>query len=168
MELRKQIKAERVRQRAHLPFQRRLFDRINVLVKAYGLDETFVAKLAGAGEPLLGSVSRGQLRTKASFQPPLFSLSTEPEYRVTMAILERVNNSYLHFVQSPDEILLCGHLFRRNPFLAPEKLTRYHFETLLLYEMAKEAIETLTRAGERIPRGRLTHLEAFIARVENG
>jgi hypothetical protein len=167
MELRKQIKAERDQQRAHLPFQGRLFDRINALVKAYGLDETFVAKLDDAGEPLLGSLTFGQLRTKASFQPPLFSLSTEPQYRVTMAILERVGNSYLHFVQSPDEILLCGPLFRRNPFLGPEQLTRYHFETLLLYGMAKEEVKTLTQAGEQIPRDRLTQLEAFIARVEN-
>lgn len=68
---------------------------------------------------------------------PLFSLATEKEYALTMSIISKVDNSYLKFAQSPGEILLCGPLYRLNPSLSPEKLRRYHFETLLLHERAK-------------------------------
>ena len=33
---------------------------------------------------------------------------------------------------------ICEPLLRRNPSLGPDKLARYHFETLLLFELANE------------------------------
>ena len=59
------------------------------------------------------------------------------EYFLIMSIISKVDNSYLKFAHSPEEILLCRPLYRLNPALAPEKLMRYHFETLYLHERAK-------------------------------
>ncbi len=88
-------------------------------------------------------------RQKEHFEPSLFSLSPEEEYRVTIAIMNKVNNPYLHFVNSPDEILLCEPLFRRNPSLGPDKLARYHFETLLINELTNVAPELVS--GDNVP-----------------
>ena len=67
----------------------------------------------------------------------LFALATKDEYAITMSIIDKVDNAYLKFANSPEEILLCGPLYRLNPSLTNQKLMRYHFETLLLHERAK-------------------------------
>lgn len=132
MELRKQIKAERDKQRAHLPFRRRLFDRVNAIVKRHALGEAFLANLANfSNDHLREYLAVYRLRAKDHRDPPLFSLSTEEEYRVTIAILNAANNPYLHFASSPEEILLSRPLFDLNPSLEPDKLTRCDFATLL-------------------------------------
>jgi hypothetical protein len=123
MDLVKHIKSERVQKKIKQPFRRALFHRISGLVKEYALGE---------------SLQLDRVRVKEHFEPPLFSLSFEEQYRVTMAIMNTVNNAYLHFVNSPDEILLCRPLFSCNPSLGPDKLARYHFETLLLQELGKQ------------------------------
>ena len=139
MDLLKHIKSERAQKKIKQPLQRTPFDRINDLVKQYALGESFLKRLDHFPDHFLRESSEfDHPRAKEPFDPPLFSLSTEEEYRVTMAIMEKVNNPYLHFVNSPDEIVLCGPLFSRNPSLGPDKLARYHFETLLLYELARE------------------------------
>ncbi|MGH7771786.1 MAG: hypothetical protein ACREQA_06070 [Candidatus Binatia bacterium] len=139
MDLVKHIKRERAQKRIKQPFRRTLFDRINGLVKEYALGESFLSRLDNSSDHLRReNLTFDRVRVKEPFEPPLFSLSTEEEYLVTMGILRKVNYPYLHFVHSPDEILLCGPLFRRNPSLGPEKLARYHFETLLLEELAKQ------------------------------
>lgn len=105
-------------------------------MKAYALGESFLRRLDHFPDHLQGwKFDHG--RVKEPFEPPLFSLLNEEEYRVTIAILNKVNNPYLHFVTSPEEILLAGPLFRLNPSLDPERLARSHFETLLRDELAK-------------------------------
>lgn len=132
MELRKQIKAGRDQQRAKIPLRRTPFDRINTIVKRHALGKEFLANLANFSDHRVGEyLAVYRQRAKDQWDPPLFSLSSEAEYRVTIAILNAVNNPYLHFVGSPEEILLSSALFRRNPFLEPDKLIRYHFATLL-------------------------------------
>lgn len=149
------LKSERAQKKTKQPFRRAPFDRINALVKAYALGETFLRKLEHVTDDVLRESSEFKpLRAKEPFEPPLFSLSTQEEYRVTVAILQKVDNPYLHFVNSPDEVLLCGPLFRRNPSLGPDKLARYHFEALLLSELANEhprGLKTpnVDRGGER-------------------
>ena len=139
VDLLKHIKSERAQKKTKEPFRRALFDRINSLVKKYALGEAFLKKLGNFTHDLLReSVEFDRLKAKAHFEPPLFSLSTREEYRVTMAIMNQVDNRYLHFVNSPDEILVCGALFRLNPRLGPDTLARSHLETLLLDELAKE------------------------------
>jgi len=148
VDLLRHLKSERAQKKTKEPFRRALFDRINSLVMKYALGEAFLKRLGNFTDDLLReSVEFDRLKAKAHFEPPLFSLSTQEEYRVTMAIMNQVDNRYLHFVNSPDEILMCGPLFSRNPFLEPDQLARYHFETLLLYELAKEAPGELETPG---------------------
>ena len=79
-----------------------------------------------------------RVRVKTPMESPLFSLVTKDEYALTKSIINKVDNSYLTYAHSPEEILLSGPLYHLNPSLSPEKLRRYHFETLLLHERAKE------------------------------
>jgi len=133
MDLVKDIRRGRAQQRAKIPLSRTLFDRINDIVKRHALGEPFLANLASFSDDTLGEyLAVYWMRPKDQWESPLFSLSSEAEYRVTTAIIDMVNNPYMHFVSSPDEVLLCRSLFQRNPFLEPEKLGRYHFATLLL------------------------------------
>lgn len=139
MDLVKHIKRERAQKKIKQPFRRALFHRVSGLVKEYALGESFVKRLQNFTDHLLSEeLQLDRVRVKEHFDPPLFSLSPEEQYRVTMAIMNTVNNPYLHFVNSPDEILLCRPLFSCNPSLGPDKLARYHFETLLLQEPGKQ------------------------------
>lgn len=155
MDLVKHIKSERAQKKIKQPFRRTLFNRISGLVKEYALGESFLRSLDNFTDNVLrGSLPLNRPRAKEAFEPPLFSLSTEEQYRVTMAILEKVNNPYLYFVNSPDEILLCAPLFRRNPSLRPDKLARYHFEILLLGELGEQdagdaEASNLNQGGEK-------------------
>jgi hypothetical protein len=138
MDLVKDIRRGRAQQRAKIPFRRTLFDRINAIVKRHALGEAFLANLANFSDDYLREyLAVYRLRAKDHWDPPLFSLSTEEEYRVTIAILHTAHNPYLHFASSPDEILLCRALFHRNASLEPEELTRDHFATLLFRELGR-------------------------------
>jgi hypothetical protein len=75
----------------------------------------------------------------------LFSLAEQKEYVLTLAIIDKINNPYVEFAQSPEEIALSKLLFELNPSLGEEKLERYHFETLLLYEQAKITVKELAK-----------------------
>ncbi|MDY0042577.1 MAG: hypothetical protein RBS57_19885 [Desulforhabdus sp.] len=68
---------------------------------------------------------------------PLFSLVTQKEYSITVSIMNRVENPYLEFVHAPEEILMSEYLYRLNPSIHPERLMRFHFETLVMYEQRK-------------------------------
>lgn len=126
MDLLQDIKSERARKRRKPPLRRTLFDRINGLVKEYALGESFLRRLDGIADHFSrGNLEFDRVRAKEHFEPPLFALSTREEYYVTMAIIDKVNNPYLHFVNSPDEILLRGLLFRCNPSIEPDRLARY-------------------------------------------
>lgn len=178
------MRTERARRTAKRPFERTLFDRINGLVRAHALGKGFLGRLAVADEePCPEDEGRDRVKSTESFEAPLFSLSGEEEYRVTMAILDAVNNPYLRFAASPDEILVCGRLFRRNPRLGASVLARRHFETLLLAETAKEEIAELAErvrtlredggiaeAEGALPaalKERIARLRAFVASVED-
>ncbi len=78
-----------------------------------------------------------RVKLKTPMESSLFSLATKDEYALTMSIIGKVDNAYLKFANSPEEILLCRSLYRLNPLLTNQKLMRYHFETLLLHERAK-------------------------------
>ncbi|MGH7774023.1 MAG: hypothetical protein ACREQA_17505 [Candidatus Binatia bacterium] len=155
IDLVKHIKSDRAQKKTKQPFRSPLFERISGLVRQYALGESFLRRLDEFADHLpRGNVKFDRGKVKETFEPPLFSLSTEEEYRVTMAIMKKVNNPYLDFVNSPDEILLCGSLFRRSPSLGPDQLARYHFEILLLAELGKGGRRDLktskvNRGGEK-------------------
>jgi hypothetical protein len=181
-----QIKTDRAHKRKKQPFRSTLFDRISGLVKEYRLGESFLEKLESPEDFLLEKEAEfTQVRKKQPFRIPLFSLPERKEYLQTLAIIDKINNPYLEFAQSPEEIALSKLLFDLNPALGPEKLERYHFETLLLYERAKMMIRELHRdmsrqispglekpfvEKERLPQDslekRMEQLQGFMAKVE--
>jgi len=185
MDLLRQIRTGRAEKRRKPQFRPTLYTRVSGLVRRYGLDESFLRALeAPAGLPREDELSAIRLKRKEPYEPPLFSLSTEEEYRVTLAILTMVKNRFLQYATSPDEILVCGSLFRQNPSLHRETLVRHHFQTLLLAESARSHIDYLAErirailergyadAGEERSRlpfllERLAALRAFLTSTEN-
>lgn len=142
------IRRQRARKRKKQRFNRTLFCRISALVQSHCLDESFVEKLEKSVDYLAEEKPPfGRVRAKEEPEFPLFSPAPEAQYRVTVAIMNTAPCSYLEFANSPDEILLCGPLFRRNPSIEPDRLARHHFESLLLAELAREELRDL---GEQV------------------
>ena len=177
------FRSERAEKRRKQSFAPTLFDRINGLVKAYALDEAFLSSLDAFNERAREEdLTFDTVRPKPVYEFPLFSMSTQKEYRVTMAVIARVANPYLNFANSPEEILLCQLLFRHNPALPPKRLARSHFEGLLLAEVAKKHIHRLTeqmcslegkqdrgtadRSQLSLLQARLERLRAFVTGLE--
>lgn len=132
------IKTERARQRKKKPLKRDVFNQICSLVKQYDLKESFLSVLDKVEDGLSGENFKfNRVKLKTPMENSLFSLATKDKYSLTMSIIAKVDNAYLKFATSPEEILLCGPLYRLNPLLTNQKLMRYHFETLLLHERAK-------------------------------
>ena len=190
MDLLEKIKNERAQSKKKKPFRRTLFDKVNGLVRTYSLEESFLSRLEVPEDYVSeAKVEFAQLRKKKPIEFPLFSLSAEREYRLTTAIMGKVDNPYLEFAQSPDEIAISKPLFDLNPSLGADTLQRYHFETLLLCERAKKEMEDLVKQandGRRrngaesareslrdegsLPNSlekRIEQLQSFIARVDD-
>ena len=156
MSLLQNIRSERSRHRKKQPFVRDTFNQIHGLVRRYGLEERFLTVLENEGDYLSETNLEGRrIREKVPFESPLFSLATAEEYRLATAILSKVDNPYLQFAHSPEEILLSRPLYHLNPALNSEILKCCHFETLLMYEHAKGLVSKLagqTSAGrEKAP-----------------
>ncbi|UCD89425.1 MAG: hypothetical protein JSW04_13540 [Desulfobacterales bacterium] len=138
MDLIKDIKRNRLKHRQKEPLKKDIFNQISSIVKRYELNKNFLKVLDGVEDYLSNvNLNANRVRVKASMESPLFSLVTKDEYMLTISIIKKIGNSYLKFAYSPEEILLCGPLFRLNPSLTPENLERYHFETLFLHERVK-------------------------------
>lgn len=190
MDLLQKIKSERAQSKKKRPFKRTLFDKVNGLVRTYSLEESFLSRLEVPEDYLSeAKVECAQLRKKRQIKFPLFSLSAEEEYRLTTAIMSKVNNPYLEFAQSPDEIAISKTLFDLNPSLGADTLERYHFETLLFCERAKKEMEDLLKQaidrrrkegtgsekeflgdGRSLPdslENRIEQLQNFIASIED-
>ena len=150
MDLLKNIKQKRARQKQKKPIKGDVFNQISGLVRRFGLEESFLDALDAAEDYLPGrNLKSARIRVKEPVERPLFSLVTEAEYFLTVSIIQKADSPYLRFAHSPEEILLARPLYRLNPSLAAEKLTGYHFETLLLHERAKAyGRETLNQDGE--------------------
>ena len=138
MDLLKNIKQKRAKQRQKTPFRRDVFNQISSLVRQYGLKENFLSIFDNVEDYLSEkNLNLKRIRVKTLLDGPLFSLTTKDEYSLTMSIIAKIDNPYLKFAQSPEEIIWCGPLYRLNPSIDSEKLMRYHFETLYLHECAK-------------------------------
>ena len=186
MNLLEQIKTDRVQKKKKQPFSPTLFDRISGLVKEYRLRESFLEKLASPTDFLLEKEAEfARVRKKQPFMLPLFSLAEQKDYVLTLAIIEKLNNPYLEFAQSAEEIVLSKLLFELNPAVDAEKLERYHFETLVLYEQAKITVNELAKDIRRemstgtekkflenedlpqdSPEKRMVRLQNFMAQIE--
>ena len=132
------IRNERARQRKKKPLKRDVFNQICSLVRKHDLKESFLSVLDKVEDDLPGeNLNFNRIKLKTPLESSLFPLATKDEYSLTTSIIGKVDNAYLKFVNSPEEILLCGPLYRLNSSLTNQKLMRYHFETLLLHERAK-------------------------------
>ena len=138
MDLLKDIKRKRAKQKQKKPIQRDAFNQISDLVRQYGLEKSFLDALNEVEDGLsTKDLKFARIRLKVPVESSLFSLVTQEEYFLTMSIITKVDSPYLRFAHSPEEILLCTPLYRINPSLTPDRLMRYHFETLLLHERTK-------------------------------
>ena len=161
MDLLQNIRSDRVRQRKKQPHKREVFNTISCIVKGYGLGENFL-KLLNKTEDygVRNSVEFAAVRAKKEFACPPFCLVSEAEYRVAMTIVSKLDNPYLQFVHSPEEILLSAPLYQANPSFSPRDLMRSDFEALLLCQRAKEELADLEK--------RVKQLQTFIAKIESG
>ncbi len=138
MDLLHHIKRKRTKQKSKQPIRRDVFNQICSLVREYDLKESFLSVLDNVEDDLsVDNLKFNRVRLKTPMESSLLALATKDEYFLTMSIIGKVGNAYLKFANSPEEILLCGPLYRLNPSLTNQKLMRYHFETLLLHERAK-------------------------------
>lgn len=138
MDLIKDIKQKRAKQKQKSPFERNVFNQISGIVRRYGLKENFLEALDKFGDDLsTKNLKSDRIRLKVPVEGPLFSLVAKDVYFLTISIIEKVDNPYLKFAHSPEDLIWCGPLYRLNPSMASEKLRRYHFETLYLHERAK-------------------------------
>ncbi len=138
MDLLKDIKQKRAKQKQKKPFKRNIFNQISDIVRQYRLTKSFLDVLDNVEDDLSGeNLKFNRVKLKTPMESSLFSLATKDEYALTMSIIGKVDNAYLKFANSPEEILLCGSLYRLNPLLTNQILMRYHFETLLLHGRAK-------------------------------
>lgn len=132
------IKRKRKQQRKKQTIRRDVFNQIIGIVRQYRLTKGFLDILDKIGDDLFPTnLNLTRIRVKAPLESPLFSLATKDEYSLIISIINKVDNPYLKFANSPEEIIWCRRLYRLNPSMDSEKLIRYHFETLYLHEHAK-------------------------------
>jgi hypothetical protein len=145
MDLLKDIKQKRAKQKQKKPFRRDVFNQTSGIVKQYRLTKSFLDILDKVGDYLSPkNLNLTRIRVKVPLESSLFSLASKDEYLLTMSIISKVDNPYLKFAHSPEEIIWCRPLYRLNPSMDSEKLMRYHFETLYVHERAKE--KTMNKA----------------------
>lgn len=188
MSLAQTIRRDRVHQNRKQPCARSVFNTVACLVKTHGLADDFL-DLPEAREKIPDN--RSLLSTGPRPKQPLdlspFVLLPQPQYRLTMAIIDRWDGPYLQFAHTPEEILLSRLLHDANPSLAPKDLLQWDFETLLRCESARREFAELEAGLESTenpltcdrstqgheaaplcsqdPRERIARLRAFIVEV---
>jgi hypothetical protein len=146
MNLLQHIRSDRTEKKKKEPFKPTLFNSVGGLVKVYALDNGFLEEIDHFSGDLLGEGPElYRMRAKPQIVRSLFPLLTEDEYRVTSEIIKRVDNPYLYFANSLEEILFCKPLFFYNSNIETESLMRCHFKTLFLFELAKEKVRDLAQ-----------------------
>jgi hypothetical protein len=146
MDLLKYIRNDRVQRKEKKLFQPTLFARVSALVDKYELTENFLAKLENPeGFFLEQTTEVTRIRKKEPFDFPLFSLCSEQQYRLAMEIIHRINNPYLEHASAPEEIALSKPLYDLNRSVGIDRLKRYHFETLIQYELSSRECKDLER-----------------------
>jgi hypothetical protein len=189
MDIRQDIKLDRARQKKKRPCQRTAFHTVGCIVKGYRLGEDFLKRLDAPEDGHLGqNTELTEAETKTAFEAPPFCLVSQEQYGLVMAIVAKLDNPYLAFARSPEEMLRSASLYAANPSLEPRDLLHFDFETLLRRERARaELVDLVTRyrtAGGEISDGRrdvdgpgepprrhdledrIERLRAFLARAE--
>lgn len=133
MDLKNSWRQERLRERAKQPFSPALFSHVGGLVRRHHLGGTFCRLLEDMTEAGAEKLAHEcQSKAKVPFKPPLFFLATPEEFQVIQEILSGLDNPYLRWAHSPEEMLLSQPLWRRRPGLDPEELAERHFAALFM------------------------------------
>jgi hypothetical protein len=135
MDLKDSFRRDRLRGKEKEPWAPSLFSQVGGLVRRHRLGEAFcqlLGQMTTASAETLAQTHRSA--PKAPFEPPLFFLATAEDYQVIQKILSGLNNPYLAWACSPEEILLSQTLWSRRPGLDPEVLATHHFAALLLHD----------------------------------
>lgn len=160
MDLSRRLKQARAKPRQ--PFRRSAFTVVAALVREHNLDESFldrVQELAAQGNEWVWSY---EPRPKEPFQPPLYALVDAGEFRLTQAILAAVDNPYVPFAHSPDELPASWPLFHLNSGLSPAILGCVHFRTLLAREMVQAKLKEKGATSSPVHQ---TAMEALLNRL---
>jgi hypothetical protein len=132
MDLKDSLRQDRARGKVKEPFSPSLFSHVGGLVRRHHLGEDFCRIVESMTAAEAVTLARRRLsEAKPQYGAPLFFLATSVEYLVSQKILTGLDNPYLAFAHSPEEILLSKTLWRRRPGLDPEVLTSRHFAALL-------------------------------------
>jgi hypothetical protein len=133
MDLKDSLHRERIRGREKQPLPPSRFSHVGGLVRRYQLGEEFCQLLKGkTAESAEKLAQDSQSDAKVPYEPPLFFLATPGEYQVIQEILSALDNPYLAWAHSPEEILLSQPLWQRCPNLDPEDLAHRHFAALIM------------------------------------
>jgi hypothetical protein len=131
MNLKDAWQRERLRERAKEPFSPSLFSQVGGLVRRYHLGEAFCRTIETITEEAADKLAgEGASLAKVPYEPPLFFLATPEEFQVIQEILSGLDNPYLRWAHSPEEMLLSQTLWRRRPGLEPQELATRHFAGL--------------------------------------
>lgn len=143
-QLLERIRKDRGQRKVKQTLKSTRFARIGWIVREYALGMEILTEADRfIGTSLRQKLAIPRVRMKKRFAPPPFVVLTKEEYAIATSIMKKIDNPYLDFVSSPEEVVLAGPLYRRNPSLSIARLHQYHFETLLLYELAREEVRGL-------------------------
>jgi hypothetical protein len=146
MDLAQRIRSDRARQKRRQPRARNVFNTVGCIVKEYKLGEDFLELIDNTDLTFSQrKMEFRQVRGKKVLELPPYFLVSQDEYRIVMAITGKLDNPYLQFAHSPDEMLLSATLYKANPSLTSQDLLRYDFETLLLGQPVKEELADLEK-----------------------
>jgi len=131
MDLKDSWRQKRLRGREKVPLSPSLFSHVGGLVRGYHLGEEFcrlMRSMTAEGIEKLARNGRGQ--AKVPYEPPLFFLATPEEYLAIREIIAGLENPYLRWAHSPEEMLLSPHLWRQRPGLDKAELGQRHLAAL--------------------------------------
>ncbi len=135
MDLKESWRRERLRERAKEPFSPSLFSHVGGLVRRHQLGAEFCRLLENMTEEGAEKMARDyQDVAKVPYEPPLFFLATLEELEVIQETLSGLENPYLRWAHSPEEMILSPHLWRRQHDLDPEKLAQRHLAELFWHD----------------------------------
>lgn len=133
MDLKDSLRRQRLRGREKEPFSPSLFSHVGGLVRRHHLGAVFCRRLGAMTAEGAEELARSRRAdAKIPYEPPLFFLATPAEYQVIQEILSGLDNPYLAWAQSPEEILLSPYLWQQRPGLDSEDLAHRHFAELMM------------------------------------
>lgn len=135
MDLKDSWRQKRLRGKEKAPFSPSRFSRVGGLVRSYHLGREFCRLLKAMTDEGANRMARDyRSAAKVPYEPPLFFLATAEEFQIIQEILAGLDNPYLRWAHSPEEMLLSQPLWRRRPGLEAQELASRHLAGLFLHD----------------------------------